>query len=1026
MALRKWLVRGLVFAILGGLAAGALVYLRWTDPAIVRQQVIAQLESHLPGALVALDGARLRLLGGIALTELRLTRRDDHDRTDVLSVPGGIIYHDKEQLSRGKLAIRKFELHRPRFRVIRDRECRWNVQGIIGPVDLTKSIPTIVIQQGTIYFEDRSSPNLPVIEIANVNLTILNDPASTLVFRGTGVSDLVGPVQLHGTIDRASEALEATLEVSTIPVGPMLIERLGAYLPTVRSHARHLEGLGHLQARFQYRPESQQWDHDLRFGITGARLEHAEIPLPLHDLEANARIVNGRIVLERLTARAGTARLYAVGERTSFDADAELRGELKVEDLTLTPELLKRLPPSLHTVQESFSPAGRLDLVWKIEARGTRILQEGVVTPRGMTLCYRDFPYPATDVTGALDVHLGPEGHLELLRVDLTGRAGGEPVRLAGTVAGPKPAAFDLKISGQNLPLDETLLSALPERLQKLARSFHARGKVDYEGFIRREQGNAHFTNRYLARFHDMAICYDVFPYPLERVSATLEMLPGHWEVRDFAGTHQGADIRGQARSYPAEQGSQRVDIDLRGKNLLLDDELRKAVAGSAARAVKPAWDVFHPSGRADFHALIELPPDKSEPNLDVTVVARSCTIVPDFFPYTLSDLNGTLRYTAGKVELQNVTARHGPTIVRLPKAAIHLKPGGGFFAMLPELEASSLAPDADLVRALPAPLQSAVTTLQLRDPINLSTEVRVDMPAEAGKAPVVYWDGGLTVQNASLRLGMPFQRVSGRLFCRGRHNGKQLEGVVGNLKLEQAVLFNQPIRNIHGRLEVWKDTPDILRVPELSAAFFGGNLGGQARVEFGPTLRYELDLTALGVKLEQMGRHNLRDQAELSGEAVGRLYLKGEGTDLSGLAGGGSIDIPNGKLYNLPLLLDLLKFLSVRWPDRTAFEEAHARFTIQGPRVHINRLELLGNAVSLGGDGQMTLDGSDMNLDLYVVWGRIMQLLPPLIKDVPPWISRRLLKIKVRGPIHEPQFDKEPVPLLVEPVKDLLQRMTR
>ena len=44
-----------------------------------------------------------------------------------------------------------------------------------------------------------------------------------------------------------------------------------------------------------------------------------------------------------------------------------------------------------------------------------------------------------------------------------------------------------------------------------------------------------------------------------------------------------------------------------------------------------------------------------------------------------------------------------------------------------------------------------------------------------------------------------------------------------------------------------------------------------------------------------------------------GRLHLNGQGNNFETLDGNGSIDVPNGKLYNLPLLLNLLKFLGLR-----------------------------------------------------------------------------------------------------------------
>ena len=79
----------------------------------------------------------------------------------------------------------------------------------------------------------------------------------------------------------------------------------------------------------------------------------------------------------------------------------------------------------------------------------------------------------------------------------------------------------------------------------------------------------------------------------------------------------------------------------------------------------------------------------------------------------------------------------------------------------------------------------------------------------------------------------------------------------------------------------------------------------------------------------------------------------------------------------------------------------------------------------SLSGQGQMNLDGTDLQLDFYAVWGRIKQWLPPIFRDIPPALGQQLLKIKMRGSINDVHLTKEPVPVLVEPFKDLLDRMS-
>src|SRR5262249_38356517 len=156
---------------------------------------IAQVEEYFPGASVSLDSARLRLLGGIALSELRLSRRDDPDKAEFANVPYAVIYHDKEQLLDGKLAIRKMKLQRPRLRLLRRADGSWNLVGLTGPVGTQQALPTIVVEQGTLVVEDHlASPGAVPLEIKDVELTLINDPPSTVTLRAKGNADLVGTV----------------------------------------------------------------------------------------------------------------------------------------------------------------------------------------------------------------------------------------------------------------------------------------------------------------------------------------------------------------------------------------------------------------------------------------------------------------------------------------------------------------------------------------------------------------------------------------------------------------------------------------------------------------------------------------------------------------------------------------------------------------------------------------------------------------------------------------------------------------
>ncbi|HJT78178.1 MAG TPA: hypothetical protein VJ739_13325, partial [Gemmataceae bacterium] len=490
------------------------------------------------------------------------------------------------------------------------------------------------------------------------------------------------------------------------------------------------------------------------------------------------------------------------------------------------------------------------------------------------------------------------------------------------------------------------------------------------------------------------------------------------WEFRDFHGTHKGGTFWTWGRAVPGEDGD-RLVVHLKGSNIVLDPEL--------AAALKPepelyhAWGTFVPEGHIDFEGTVERPPGQ-KPDVDLTVYAKDAAIRPAFFPLALRAMQGRLHYARRWVELDNLRARHGDSRLSLERGTIYLKPNGGVWAELVGVRGRPLVPDADFVRALPESLQKACAGLQVRDPVTLSTQLVIDSNGEPGVQPVVYWDGWAALHEATLFAGLRMEHVTGQVACRGRHNGRQLDGVAGNFILKRATLLgNNVLEDVRGPFEVAADSPEVLKLPGVFARYGGGEVYGPMRVEFSPALRYEMKLTASQVRLEDFARmNNLGPDAQLSGLAAGNLYLSGQGNDLKNLRGSGNVVVPEGKMYNLPLLLDLLKVVGLRPPDRTAFEEAEAGFEITGPRVHVDHIDLIGNAISLRGAGDLNLDGTDINLDFNADWARVPQMLPASMRGVPRAISDGLLRIHVSGQLGDVHFAKEPVPALLAPFRRL------
>ena len=1062
----KWLVRGFVYSVLGGSVLTFLLYHFWTSPTTIRRQVLAKLTQRFPGASIALDAAHLRLFGGIAVGELRLARRDDLDKADFLYVPSAVIYHDKEQLLDGILAVRKVEVFRPRLRIVRERDGTTNLAGLMSsPESDREPLATLVVQQGTIVVEDRTVPGTPLLEIKDVNLTAVNDPLPVVSIEGGGQTDVLGPVRIHGSLRRDTGEAKFDLELAALPLGPTLVQRLSSICPDSAAQLRGFHADGEVQGTIAYRPGTiPALTFDVSAKLHKGEFNHARLPLSITDIEAEFRLVNPsaptltvssspsvapdewmRVSSGHFTARAGPARLEvsfkdlrlptSVTDPDTAELSLEKRVrelDWKAEHLHVSKDLLDRLDP-LKEIQHDYQPVGPVTVTHKFRLEGSGWKKAYHVEPEGMTGEYVNFPYLVENITGGIDYEKHSDRRL-YCKVDLAGTTEGRRLTIKGEVRsdGDGPSAVGVTIAGNNIPLDAKLGNALQGPSKAAFNQFHPEGLGDFQVGIYRARGATRFANRFLINIHDATFTYDLFRYRLDDVAGVLEVLPDHWEARDFHGSHGAGEMRFAGRSFsPTADGRNDplMRIEIHGNAVALDKQFEEALAppDMPSRAtLKNAWKMLDLSGRMSFDAeVLDLGSDDPA-NLDVKVATRGFSMRPQFFKYDLNDVSGSVHYTRESITFENVAARHGATALSIRNGQILTKPGGTYQTRLgnPEKPGTGIllthmTVDAALLDAVPAQVRKALDGVNLRGPFDVTSELVVD-PQDDGRDDI-WWDGTMVLHGLTLQAGIDLTGIQGQVSCCGLYKDQKLRSAVGNVWFSEAALLGQPLHNLHTRFVVDKDSPELLRIYDVGAELFGGQIGGQANLDFSGVPRFELNLVGLQVKLEQFGRFNqFGPGAELEGMAELSLFLRGKVDDFSSLSGTGRLDVPNGKLYRLPPLLDLLKALGLRAPDHTAFERARLEFSIVGTRVMVNTLNLIGSAVSLRGQGSVKIDGSDLNLDFSADPGMLRDVLP-VLSGFQQSVSDQLLKIKVRGKLTEPRFEKELIPGVLDPVRHLL-----
>lgn len=1054
-------VAGAALAVFGWLAY------RHTNSEAVRRQVEEHIRSQWQNVDVEVGAAWLRPLGGISVRDLRVRRRDDPQHP-FLTVPAATIYHDKQQLTQsGRLVIRKIELQQPKIHLRRGLDGKWNVAGLSKPGRFEGHVPTLVIHDGVIRYEDRTGGiERPVVEIRDLDWTVINDPAAVLAFQGNGTSQF-GPINVRGNWTLKECELAATVEFPAIAFNPRLTKMIEAHVPALRGHLAGIEGKADATLELRYEPKQlPALKPDLTVRLRDCRVNHPRLPLTLERVWLTARYRDNQITVEQCKACTGESefalslqgRVPADGASVD-DAESLLdRFDLTVNNLTLSPQLLQRLPPALASLDRRFQPSGPLSLTYNIDRRGHAWSKRFIVKAEGLKAEYHGFPYPAHDVRGTLDQLIDSTGE-DRLKVDLTARLGDCIATIQGESGGEGQKEWmDITIRCNGLPIDEKLLKALRKN-RAAVEKFHPTGHIDFVAIVKQKPGEPTSTERFLVHLRDVAVRYDAFPYPLEQVNGSLDILCASQmriDLRQIRGQHHGGELRIAGYNVSGASGSV-IRLTVEGRGVPLDHDVAK---GMAAIKLDSTWTSLGPRGRANFTAQLTHIERASPPNAppvpgDLEVQFDELhfdSLTPDFLPYELRDVRCTLKYGRDQITIGHLQGRHGASHLRIGPTLMIVKPEGGMWARIRKLQLMPLVPDDDLMRALPSGLRDAFEAMRPSGPISFDAELLVvDLAprkaetvrnrrgittVRATSSPVrdrdnlttwLYWENaGLTFTGATVKLGVTWEQVYGEFATKGEYRNGQLGAVDGNLLVKSANILKQPVQQVHAKLLIDPGhEPGVLKIKNFRAQVYGGEVGGEGRVRLDP-LEYRLSLKGVQLQVAEIAKQNrLGNGADLSGIATAQLVLAGAGSEWKNLRGGGTFDIPKGRIYNLPLLLDLLKFVKLRAPDGTAFEEAHAAFTIHGHRLHFDQIELLGNLISLTGDGDVQLDTMQTHLDIYTVWSRLVQLLPGPGKEITSAISRNLFRIELNGKLDgKVQFQQQAVPVLVDPVKRLLERM--
>ncbi len=1044
----KW---GLLLGVLGLAVTAFYVYYRVDEE--IRCSVQQRLAQHYAGLKVTVRSAELVEGKGIEVHGLSILEPGaEGPRAELIYCDELFLSCTAElpDLVGGELQITRITIRRPTLRATRRPDGTWSAAKLLPLPRFCERPPEVTIQNGSVEIFDPLKTPSSTLTLRQLSGT-LSPPDTTSPtphvrkFRGTLSADHLRGVEVEGSVDPQTLDWTCSGRIEGLDVSPEFSDALPGPLAAKLAVLRELRAQGTLSFRVSYNPaEESPYRFDLSGRIVRGTLDDPRLPHPLTDLRATFHVSNGGFVIDDLAAQSGQAEIRSLSARQAgFElGKSPLWLEAEIRQLELDRPLFERLPETLQDQWQNYRPEGQINAGLTLYFDGQTWHPHLSVEFLNVSFAYFKFPYRLEHGKGTLKWKETPKG--DCVEADLTAYSGSQAVQLNAEVYNPSssPSGW-FKASGEDLRLDKKLLDALSDKPRAFVGSLHPSGTVDLRIRIWRDVPGGPLHRHFAIDLNRCSMWYENFPYPLSNICGTLEMLDDEWTCHGLEGTNDTGRVTCQQGWLTSAQRGRQLYFRLRGTNVPLDEELYAALGPD----IQLAWRNLRPQGTVDLVADVYYQPELKQNRLSVAVTAcpkgDSTSIEPVHFPYRMGTLRVVLVYKDGNVTLKGFRAEHGRVKISATGGECDLLPDGSWSLQLKGLTADGLRPDdRNLIQALPPRLKKAIIELKPSGPINLHGELALEGGAGLGNAVRSRWD--LTVifrPAAGIDYGVKLENLSGSVRLAGASDGRHFYSR-GELDIDSLTYKDLQFTRVMGPLWIddrqvllgsWVDrqrnegvvrgSPDpVLRTTRhgqetghnrkprpLTAKLFGGTVYGDAWIMLGTEPRYGLRATLSQADLSRFAQEVMAGRQNLRGKITATADLRGSGRSLNGLGGRGAIQLRQGDVYELPLMIALLKILSIRPPDQTAFSTSDIAFRIDGGHVYFDPINFNGDAISLLGYGEMDFQQSiRMTFNAIVGRGDL-----PLIKELLSGASQQIMLIHAGGTLQNPEIRNEPFPVV-------------
>ena len=1008
------------------LLLAAIPYCAFQLDGKLRSIVQSRLGEKFPNAHVQVGEARYVAGQGIRLRGITIREAGElGDRALLASVDELWLLTSKElaELALGRATWDRIVLVRPKVLLRQTAEGSWNVDALTPAPGRDEPMPVWQIVDGT-------------VELSNAMLVSGRERIVLRGVNGQGMAQVgkSGAMEHKITMQCHGDDLDsATIKLIAQPsksVWNMEAAWQGLHFHTAWMHwlphsARvhlinsdvNITSYGQLNVQCVGKNAPLRWraQGDCQDGS----LDDVRLPLPLANAKGEFSCSHEGLLLRRFSARQGRTTLYFDYEQKGWGAERDCKFEAVARDFECHQDLYGYLPsefPALRTWWARLTPEG--DAHIRVGGR----FQNGQFRPAldvelaDAAITYEGFPYRVRNAKGTISYRD------DRLSGDVTAYAGSRPVRLTMDINKPgKNATGYIALEGEQLAIDGKVIEALeslPSQAAQQVRRLRPRGAFDmHYRWSKESPSQANADREMLLTFSDCQINHELFPYPLSNVRGQVLQRNHVWSLgpsRPLEGTGGDGQVQCQGSLVADAVGSAKLDLFFTGRSIPLNGALRDALDVRG----QTLWNDLRPEGKIHFAAHFQHATGAPSSDIEVQVTPdrETVSIHPIHFPYRMERIQGEFEVRRGEVTWKQIRAAHKDTLLTTG-GALSAAVGQPWLLQLRDLHVDWNDQDQDFVEALPAPLRKAAAAVSPKGRFHLAGDLTLEGAHGAHEnalaqdvPPNASWNLRVDCVNGSLNCGAPIHSIFGAMrdIIGESRNGAFFTR--GELECDSMMLFGHAITGVRGPIRATQQGLTLGGGATLSAesvhhrnivgAAYGGALVASGEIPWREQGNYAIRATLADADLAQFAREFLPGNQQLGGRLDATAHIMGVRNSKQSLRGEGSIRLRDADIYELPIMVSMLKLLSLSPATTSAFDEGNIEYRIMGDYLELPRIDFLGNVFSLKGKGQVKFT---KELDLLFA-ARLGRREIPLLSRISESASERLMPVHVGGTLLEPE----------------------